>query len=1413
MKISKVDHKRMGVVVKKKGESQNTLDTVKGEIYKVPTGGVGLEAELKKRNRNVQILYNIFCEVKTKKKEDRAVATATDKQQIKDEELKNKCAKYLKEVRCDVTEILFNKYPKSMYKNEDIILNMQYRDSEKKKKRPSLPKFDGDLESFVILSLRKSLAVDKICDSKTNKVITFDSRKAAVIFLKNIGNIDISREDKKQIELFLNLVRNDFMTWDPEVENSKGAWAVKAIANQNMAVQPKNGNFVLPAIKGKNASDDKAKKAREKEGLNTFLKDYARLDPETRIEMLRKLRRIIDVFFAAPEDREKNDYSLPNVVVTEDKCEFDVWKRHENAKKVQDNFVEISAKLLNAEKSHEKIDAVTKKKLSEKLKKDIRSRNIACYRYACGVIEKDNNVIFFEDQNVNRFWIRHAEDAVERILNKCGIGTLFKLRVGYLSEKVWKDAINLLSVKYIAIGKSVFYFAMDDMWNESEKMKLGTIIGDVEPGISSFDYEMIKAGEELQRETAVAVAFSANNLARATVNADEAVDEKSDFLSWNENDIKAYLKYRDENKEPTQGETLRAIMQFFGGMSSWKKDVEFEKYLCIKGSEDNVRQKDNTKQESYEVGFLRDLQRAIYAVRNESFHFKTKTVDNCMWNENLFGYMFGKEAESALTVEKDKFYSNNLPMFYNDNDLRKILDVLYFKTVSRASQVPAYNTILPRTQFNGFVSELGLKYAANDTPENREKWYSALYYLFKEVYYNLFLQDGSAKEIFDRNVNGLNEDGSCKDGNANREFKKRYNELKDEPLEKICQAFMTDYNQQNNQIRKVRRSKSNSSDEPIYQHYKMILNDRLKTTFAEYIKNFKCKDSEGKEVNLKFLEIPTVFREKSSDEFLPEWTSKKYEDLINNVKVKKELQKWYIVGKFLNPKKLNLLIGSMRSYLQYTEDVEKRAKIAGSVLHVKKQRDTKEVEDIIKVLEVCLLTAMRISGGNKEGFKDYFKDEEEYAGFLENYADFETDKRISKWQSLLDFSERNKTDLYTDAKEPKLNRNMISAKLFAPDIILKNVFKKVNEEDIKNFRSMKGSVAVLKNKGSKLTQEEQKRILEYQKLKNKVELTYLAEYGELINDLLSRLINFSFLRERDLMYFQLGFHYYCVLNDKEAPDAYKKLSAVRIRKDENNEEAINAEIDNAILYQIAAMYIGGFGVLRPKTEKDIKKYDAKIDGKEIIEGDKIAGAGIKIGDFLKYSRKIEKEKDAFYNAGLELFEVVAEHEDIIGLRNKIDHFRYYSGKENLLAMYGEVFDRFFTYDMKYQKNVLNDFENILLRHKVIVRTKISTGEKTVTKKITKPCAIFCVDKISSDRFTYNVIDGKLEIDAKDEDYLETVRDILYLNYPDTGDGKGSDIRESAKTVTDKDKFMKDTGKLKKDTVRFTKGNYRSKDKK
>ena len=114
-------------------------------------------------------------------------------------------------------------------------------------------------------------------------------------------------------------------------------------------------------------------------------------------------------------------------------------------------------------------------------------------------------------------------------------------------------------------------------------------------------------------------------------------------------------------------------------------------------------------------------------------------------------------------------------------------------------------------------------------------------------------------------------------------------------------------------------------------------------------------------------------------------------------------------------------------------------------------------------------------------------------------------------------------------------------------------------------------------------------------------------------------------------------------------------------------------------------------------------------------------------------------------------------------------------------MYSEIFDSFFSYDMKYRKNVVNMLNNILLRHNVILETEFGTGRKEMDNGDEKDCALIKVKSIKSDMFTYKLGDKKeLKIAAKDEIYLKNI--LSLLNYPNPTD--------ETRIITYKDKVTK-----------------------
>lgn len=320
MKLSKVTYRVKDKNAKYKKEYNvraavaNNSENAGGVLYHVPgVDLIDLREQMLDRDRSVRLLYNIFNHIQTGTKpkkwgNDETLSVDENERKAKEQNIKimnykwrEACSEYIEKSQSTINSVLFYSYEESGYKtkrmndNEAIIVKMQYENR--------LSHFTGGkLEDFVAYTLRNSLVVSRYDNQE------FDSVNAMVVFINNIGNGNISDKDKKTICKLADLIRNDFSKLNPNVQSSQGANMVRSVRNQNMVVQPQGDKVSFPLVsdEGKNTVTNKNV---EKKGLNEFLLNYANLDDEERMEKLRKLRRIIDVYFSSPSHYQKDIFS------------------------------------------------------------------------------------------------------------------------------------------------------------------------------------------------------------------------------------------------------------------------------------------------------------------------------------------------------------------------------------------------------------------------------------------------------------------------------------------------------------------------------------------------------------------------------------------------------------------------------------------------------------------------------------------------------------------------------------------------------------------------------------------------------------------------------------------------------------------------------------------------------------------------------------------------------------------------------------------------------------------------------------------------------------------------------------------------------------------------------------------------
>jgi len=300
MKISKVNHSKTAVGTytvennnhnngNKKNDTKRIITKQGGFLYKDPSNNVeNTERWLKKRNSDAQRMYNVFNMIqagtvpkkpeKEKNYDEEKYNNAIDRYNTKKKnyDRREKFSPLVPSVNSRFKNCIFRKAENNAY-----VINDNFDQIIEKIKVSE--KFNYDSSEFVILCIRKSLKKEK---------------DGAIAILNNLGKRDITEKDKGKIKAFIDLLKKDYN----KVYNNRNSYE-KAIANQNLVIQPKESQFEIskPDANGKRTSH----KNEEKNGLVQFMDKYSVLDIEMRMECLRKVRRILDLYFSAPSDYKR----------------------------------------------------------------------------------------------------------------------------------------------------------------------------------------------------------------------------------------------------------------------------------------------------------------------------------------------------------------------------------------------------------------------------------------------------------------------------------------------------------------------------------------------------------------------------------------------------------------------------------------------------------------------------------------------------------------------------------------------------------------------------------------------------------------------------------------------------------------------------------------------------------------------------------------------------------------------------------------------------------------------------------------------------------------------------------------------------------------------------------------------------
>lgn len=851
--------------------------------------------------------------------------------------------------------------------------------------------------------------------------------------------------------------------------------------------------------------------------------------------------------------------------------------------------------------------------------------------------------------------------------------------------------------------------------------------------------------------------FAVNNYASAVCpnSVYEGKGNVEDVLQFSERD---FIK----NSYPKAGWRM---MQYFGGYSQWEESDIGQKIETQKGK----------------LQFILEVKEALNRIRNVSFHYASMRDTGSLAEDSILVRIFEKEKEGFGELVRKKYYTNNVPKFYSVKDIDTLMKQIYMKEKVLESQIPSFRSIFGRKNLIESVGSLIEREAYIELQKDTDiikMYYNSLYFLLKEFYYNSFLQEEGLKERF---LDALNEEEREETDRkrvlAINNLRNRINEYEKTSLNmqfgELCQSIMTDYYLQNSE-KKVRNNRKDTLQNAKYEHFKMLLLTCLRRAFMKYVN----EEVMGEKMGCAFLRKPVFQNRIDENTFCIGWKIKIYEDL-NEDKYDAWMISWYIAGHFMTPSHINHLKGEIKCYLNYVEGIVKRKySVMGKSSYAKEDIKISELKKQYKKILKILNLASEYCGKISAKWEDYYETEEEYAEIIKHYVAYETSESEESLRMQLCAFCNQKVEnspsgyigiFYGPDNKPIVNRNVVVARMHGLERLIATCLKddRVKEQEILDYYNKAKSLEAVFKSGKCKDISQEKAHRQYQQKKNRIELVDILKYSEILNDLMSQLISWCYLRERDRMYFQIGIHYIRLYFGEHIVDENSKLRVLRSKGvSDGIGRGINI-IDGAVLYQLAAIYTYELPVYCLDKEGYAKVSKAAPVGTQTARG--------VIGFCNEYC-----ENEDIYLAGLELFESGSEQKELIEFRNYIDHVKYLARRNvSILELYSKMYAHFFRHDMKLKKSVTVVLQNILARHFVLASLKMSYTENTVSAIIKDQTRqwTYRIPKIEIESMYSEVTVHKYEIPQKkgrvkkekykldyyDQKFLDKLRKILEYN--------------------------------------------------
>lgn len=825
---------------------------------------------------------------------------------------------------------------------------------------------------------------------------------------------------------------------------------------------------------------------------------------------------------------------------------------------------------------------------------------------------------------------------------------------------------HYLMSKYIDMGKAVYHFC--DM-NNVDGSKVGQVLPQyTQPGnngqltgITSFDYEAVKAKDVLEQDISVSLVYAYNHFGKIFQNISCNGGKQKDYLMLKKDDLKQI-----EKQIPG---LLQMILRFWGGASQWKTE----------------------QIDAAELAY--EIKQNIYALRNNNFHYSTQR-DNVLPQKNLRILLNQEKQRYSQSVYR-KYVNNNVFGFYPEQEVMQLIQQLHDHAKYTPSFVPAFGSVVKRNQMPELMKQLGI--TVQEDGIQAEQLRSALYYVWKEIYYYDFLRDDSqilarfreavrdeqTADLKKRSGKNSNDKELRKQQYAMETQKKAMNNFiatvavndANITFAQICQRVLRTYALQNNT---TYRDAAKKKEMESFVCYKIILNKMTGKAFFQYVKE-----------HYAFLKQPFVVRKALNVEVLLQKLDtnahllREYDELFASMGKNEKLIAYYVLGKLLPPKQLNFLVGDLKHYQQFVEDIQKRSSYVGYNITAQESIDCRVLAEI---MQFCLLSNGQISNQ----FADYYTDKNDYADYLGNYVSFVDSRYQQSYGDLelfcAEMSEKlgDNYRIYVDGQNPVLFSGIETTRLYGMEQVLKQALQdKVSMTDVEKLQKLaQNDIPEVLKTGECNTAKEQKALKRYQELKQKVELIELQSYSNLLYDCYAPLVNWCYIRERDTLYLLLGYYYmkqFWPLQDKPV---YPMLKLINSMYQYGEKLQFTLPVDISI---------------EPEIRESWKR--AKKNGLLIISSEaSIAKKRKRMGDW--FGSDVFGVEELMYGSKDRLApyyvqSAVERESRYRKFRNDVSHFEYFRTQPvSLLQLYQTAY-YYMGYDRKLQNMVITKLKNIL----------------------------------------------------------------------------------------------------------------------